>query len=163
MKLKGKVAFVTGFGSGLGQAIAVMFAQGRRRGCGDFADGGEGLRDGRGDRKGRRQGALLAPAMSAEFGADESLIDDTVAQFGGIDIVVNSAGVRTNGSITEITEEDWDRTLDMNLKGRVHRLASGDPRDEKARRRRDPAISRRAPACSANRGGRRIAPPKAAW
>ena len=44
---------------------------------------------------------------------------------GGIDIVVNSGGVRTNGSITDITEDDWDRTLDVNLKGAfiVSRLA----------------------------------------
>src|SRR6516164_5844533 len=55
----------------------------------------------------------------------KTIIDETVRQFGGIDIVVNSGGVRTNGSITEITEEDWDRTLDVNLKGAfiVSRLA----------------------------------------
>jgi NAD(P)-dependent dehydrogenase (short-subunit alcohol dehydrogenase family) len=42
-----------------------------------------------------------------------------------LDIVVNSAGVRTNGSITEITEAEWDRTIDVNLKGAfiVSRLA----------------------------------------
>jgi NAD(P)-dependent dehydrogenase (short-subunit alcohol dehydrogenase family) len=55
----------------------------------------------------------------------KALIDETVRAFGGIDIVVNSGGVRTNGSITEITEADWDRTLDVNLKGAfiVSRLA----------------------------------------
>ncbi|HSF57720.1 MAG TPA: SDR family oxidoreductase, partial [Candidatus Binatia bacterium] len=47
----------------------------------------------------------------------KSLVDEGVKRFGGIDIVVNSAGVRTNGSITEITEAQWDRTLDVNLKG----------------------------------------------
>ena len=47
----------------------------------------------------------------------KALIDETVKQFGGLDIVINSAGVRTNGSITEITEEQWDRTIDVNLKG----------------------------------------------
>jgi len=46
----------------------------------------------------------------------KALIDDTVKQFGGLDILVNSAGVRTNGNITEITEDDWDRTLDTNLR-----------------------------------------------
>ena len=40
-----------------------------------------------------------------------------VERYGGLDIVVHSAGVRTNGAVTEITEEDWDRTLDTNLKG----------------------------------------------
>jgi NAD(P)-dependent dehydrogenase (short-subunit alcohol dehydrogenase family) len=55
----------------------------------------------------------------------KALIEETVKRFGGLDIAVNSAGVRTNGSITEITEEDWDRTLDANLKGAfmVSRLA----------------------------------------
>jgi NAD(P)-dependent dehydrogenase (short-subunit alcohol dehydrogenase family) len=55
----------------------------------------------------------------------KTLVEQTVNQFGGIDIVVNSAGVRTNGSITQITEEDWDRTIDANLKGAfiVSRLA----------------------------------------
>src|SRR5688572_32716136 len=46
-----------------------------------------------------------------------SFIAETVQQYGGLDIVVNSAGVRTNGSITEISEEAWDRTLNTNLKG----------------------------------------------
>jgi NAD(P)-dependent dehydrogenase (short-subunit alcohol dehydrogenase family) len=52
-------------------------------------------------------------------------IDETVKLYGGLDIAVNSAGVRTNGSITDITEEAWDRTLDANLKGAfvVSRLA----------------------------------------
>ena len=54
-----------------------------------------------------------------------TLIDETARRFGGIDIVVNSGGVRTNGSITDITEDEWDRTLDVNLKGAfiVSRLA----------------------------------------
>jgi len=45
------------------------------------------------------------------------LVDEASKRFGGIDILVNSAGVRTNGSVTDITEEEWDRTLDANLKG----------------------------------------------
>jgi NAD(P)-dependent dehydrogenase (short-subunit alcohol dehydrogenase family) len=47
----------------------------------------------------------------------KSVMEEGVKRFGGLDIVVNSAGVRTNGSITEITEEQWDRTIDVNLKG----------------------------------------------
>src|SRR5204862_6948076 len=47
----------------------------------------------------------------------EALVNHAAERFGGLDIVVNSAGVRTNGSITEISEQDWDRTLDTNLKG----------------------------------------------
>ena len=136
MKLKGKVAFITGFGSGLGQAIAMMFAQEGAAVAGTSPT----------ESKGRETVALVEKVGGRRFfGAGDvansaqmkALIDETVRQLGGIDIVVNSGGVRTNGSITDISEADWDRTLDINLKGRVHRLASGDSRDEKTRRRRD--------------------------
>jgi len=124
MKLKNKVAFITGFGSGLGQAIAVLFS----------AEGAAVAGTSPTESKGRatvamiekRGGkALFWPGDVADSAQMKSLIDETVRQWGGIDIVVNSAGVRTNGSITDITEDDWDRTLDVNLKGAfiVSRLA----------------------------------------
>ena len=124
MKLQGKVAFITGFGSGLGQAIAVMFAKKGAAVAGTSTT----------ESKGRQTVAMIekvggkALFRQGDVGNSaqmKSLIHETVKQFDGLDIVVNSAGVRTNGSITEITEEDWDRTLDANLKGAfvVSRLA----------------------------------------
>ena len=116
MKLKGKVAFVSGFGSGLGQAIAVMFAK----------EGAAVAGTSKTEAKGRQTVAMIERiGGKARFhGGDvgnssqmKALIEETVKEFGGLDILVNSAGVRTNGSITDITEEDWDRTLDANLKG----------------------------------------------
>jgi NAD(P)-dependent dehydrogenase (short-subunit alcohol dehydrogenase family) len=116
MKLKNKVAFVTGFGSGLGRAIAVLFAQegaavagtstteikGRETAATIEQNGGE---------------AWFRPGDVSNSVQMKSLFDDAVKRFGALDIVVNSAGVRTNGSITEISEEQWDRTIDVNLKG----------------------------------------------
>jgi NAD(P)-dependent dehydrogenase (short-subunit alcohol dehydrogenase family) len=69
--------------------------------------------------------ALYWPGDVSDFIQMKHLVDLTVRQLGGIDIVVNCGGVRTNGSITDITEADWDRTLDVNLKGAfvVSRLA----------------------------------------
>lgn len=125
MKLQGKIALVTGFGSGLGRAIAVMFA---KEGA---AVAGTSLTA----TKGRETVALIekeagarAFFRSGDVGDSEQmkmLISETVARYGALDIVVNSAGVRTNGSITDISEEAWDRTLDANLKGAfvVSRLA----------------------------------------
>jgi NAD(P)-dependent dehydrogenase (short-subunit alcohol dehydrogenase family) len=124
VKLKGKVAFITGFGSGLGRAIAVMYAKEGAAVAGTSPT----------ESKGRETVALVEkiggkalyrPGDASNATQMKRLIDDTVRQFGGIDIVVNSGGVRTNGSITEISEEDWDRTLDVNLKGAflVSRLA----------------------------------------
>ena len=124
MKLNGKVAFITGFGSGLGQAIAILFA---REGA---AVAGTSKTEAKGrdtvaliEKKGGR--ALFGAGDVSDAKAMKALIGKTVDRFGGIDIVVNSAGVRTNGSITEITEEAWDLTLNTNLKGAfiVSRLA----------------------------------------
>jgi meso-butanediol dehydrogenase / (S,S)-butanediol dehydrogenase / diacetyl reductase len=116
MKLKGKVAFVTGFGSGLGRAIAVLFAK----------EGAAIVGTSTTERKGREVAAMIEEqGGEVLFRAGDvsgsvqmkSLLEEAVKRFGGLDIVVNSAGVRTNGSITEITEEQWDRTIDVNLKG----------------------------------------------
>jgi meso-butanediol dehydrogenase / (S,S)-butanediol dehydrogenase / diacetyl reductase len=116
MKLKDRVAFVTGFGSGLGRAIAVLFAQ----------EGAAIIGTSTTDSKGRETVALIEKENGKVFFRSgdvsqsaqmKSLVSEAVKRFGGIDIVVNSAGVRTNGSITEITEAQWDRTLDVNLKG----------------------------------------------
>jgi meso-butanediol dehydrogenase/(S,S)-butanediol dehydrogenase/diacetyl reductase len=116
MKLKSKVALVTGFGSGLGRAIAVLFAQ----------EGAAIIGTSTTESKGRETVTLIEKENGKAFFRSgdvsqsvqmKSLVDEGVKRFGGIDIVVNSAGVRTNGSITEITEEQWDRTLDVNLKG----------------------------------------------
>jgi len=115
MKLQGKVAFVTGFGSGLGRAIAIMFAKEGAAVAGMSKTEAKGLQTVATIEKAGGKALFRAGDVcdSAQLGA---LIAETVKQFSGLDILVNSAGVRTNGSITEITEEDWDRTLDTNLR-----------------------------------------------
>ncbi len=124
MKLQGKVAFVTGFGSGLGRAIAILFAKEGAAVAGTSTTESKGKETVAAIESGGGKALFFAGDVgnSAQI---ESFIEETVRKFGGLDIVVNSAGVRTNGSITEITEEEWDRTLDTNLKGAfvVSRLA----------------------------------------
>ena len=116
MKLDDKVAFVTGFGSGLGQAIAVLFAKEGAAVAGTSTTEAKG-RDTVAMIEKTGKKALFCPGDVTNSAQMKALIDETVKQFGGLDIVVNSAGVRTNGSITEITEEQWDHTIDVNLKG----------------------------------------------
>ncbi|MET0501867.1 MAG: SDR family NAD(P)-dependent oxidoreductase [Candidatus Binatia bacterium] len=116
MKLTGKVAFVTGFGSGLGQAIAVLFAREGAAVIGTSTTASKG-RD-TAARIEQEQGRVLFRAGDVSDSAQmKSIVDEGIQRFGGLDIVVNSAGVRTNGSITEITEAQWDRTIEVNLKG----------------------------------------------
>lgn len=116
MKLKGKVALISGFGSGLGQAIAVLYAKEGAAVAGTSRTEGKGLEtaaliEHEGGRVLFRAGDV---GNSAQM---RVVVDETLQRFGGIDIVVNSAGIRTNGSITDITEAEWDRTIDTNLKG----------------------------------------------
>lgn len=115
MKLQGKVALITGFGSGLGQAIAIMFAKEGAAVAGISKTEAKGLETAAMIEKAGGKALFHAGDVcdSAQLAA---LVGDTVKRFGGLDILINSAGVRTNGSITEITEEDWDRTLDTNLR-----------------------------------------------
>src|SRR5919106_1972540 len=106
MKLQGKVAFITGFGSGLGRAIAVMFAREGAAVAGTSPTESKGretiaMVEGVGGK------ALFWPGDVSNSTQMKTLIEETVRQFGAIDIVVNSGGVRTNGAITDITEEEW--------------------------------------------------------
>ncbi len=116
MRLRGKIALVTGFGSGLGRAIAILFAR----------EGASVMGTSTTDAKGKETLEVIKRnGGKARFRVGDvrktqdmkMVVEEAVANFGGLEIVVNSAGVRTNGSITEISEEDWDRTVDTNLKG----------------------------------------------
>jgi NAD(P)-dependent dehydrogenase (short-subunit alcohol dehydrogenase family) len=117
MKLHGKVTIVTGAGSGIGRAVAHLFAQegahvviAERN-----ADAGEetaaAIR--------QAGGAALAVATDVRR-ADQvrRLIDQTVAIYGRIDILVNNAGIPgPYKPFHELDEADWDTVLDINLKG----------------------------------------------
>jgi NAD(P)-dependent dehydrogenase (short-subunit alcohol dehydrogenase family) len=116
MKLSGKVALITGFGSGLGRAIAVLFAQHGASVMGTSKTESKGF-----ETVGLIQkiggNAFFRSGDVADSSQMQALVEEAVKRFGGVDIVVNSAGVRTNGSITDISEAAWDGTLAANLKG----------------------------------------------
>lgn len=110
-----RVAIVTGGASGIGRATADRFARdGLRVALVDVDEAGlaAAVRDlGGGDV------ALAVPADVRAFDACAYAITSTVERFGRLDVLVNSAGVWVEGPTDTMTEADWDRVIDVNLKG----------------------------------------------
>lgn len=115
-RLAGKVAIVTGGGSGIGQAAALRFAvEGAAVGVVDVSADAAATTAAKIDKEGGRALALAADVRSsAEL--DEAT-DAVVAEFGGLDVLYNNAGVDARGSVAEATEEDWERCFGVNVTG----------------------------------------------
>ena len=114
--LKDKVAIVTGAKRGIGKAIAVTFAEAGAdvvvcgRTLAELEEVTSEIR-----KLGRRSLALKTDVtMKNEV---TSLVERTIKDFGTIDILVNNAVVYTGGPLVELSEGDWDNSLDIGLKG----------------------------------------------
>lgn len=116
-RLEGKVAIVTGSSRGIGKAIAERFAA---EGAGVTLNwvGSEHEAQAVVDSiKGDGGDALSVRGDVSSLSDVRNLVSSTVSHFGRIDILVNNAGVMITKSVLETTEDDWDRTIDINLKG----------------------------------------------
>ncbi len=114
--LNGKVALVTGAASGLGKAISLGFAE---YGA-DVAAADMNLVGARETAKaiqaiGRRSIALEVDVRSSQ--QVDAMVEQLVDEMGRIDILVNCAGVARRRPAEEMTDEDWDISLDVNLRG----------------------------------------------
>ena len=111
--LSGRVAIVTGANTGIGQGIAVALAEAGadvalvgRSPAGETAEKVEAA--------GRR--ALQIEADLSTIAPVQDVIDRTVAELGGLDVLVNNAGIIRRADSVDFTEEDWDAVVDTNLK-----------------------------------------------
>lgn len=116
-RLQGKVAIVTGSSSGIGQAIAVRFAQEGASIVIDYRSHPEGADDTRAQVEAAGAKAIIVKADVSRLADTENLVDQAWSQLGACDILVNNAGVEKGAPFLEVTEADYDQVLDVNLKG----------------------------------------------
>jgi len=115
MQLEGRVAMVTGGGSGIGRASALMLA---REGadivvCDIDGDAGRKVAA---EVEALGRSAIAEPADSSDSAQVSRLVAQAAERFGRIDILVNSAGIARQATIRELTEELWDQVLAVHLK-----------------------------------------------
>jgi NAD(P)-dependent dehydrogenase (short-subunit alcohol dehydrogenase family) len=117
MKLKGKVALVTGAARGIGEGIAEVFAQEGADVALNDIEIGQRAEDvaARIRCKGRR--AITVPADVANRAQVEAMVDRVWAELGPIDILVNNAGIETIVPFLDLTDDQWTRLVDVNLRG----------------------------------------------
>ncbi|HOQ10556.1 MAG TPA: 3-oxoacyl-ACP reductase FabG [Syntrophomonadaceae bacterium] len=123
MRLKDKVAIVTGAGKGIGAAIAKRFAE----------EGAKVILVDRDENTVRETAAAITETggIAAAYTADvtdraaiNKLIEDVIAKYETIDILVNNAGIVRDAMFHKMKEEDWDLVMNVNLKGAFNMVQS---------------------------------------
>lgn len=118
MRLKDKVAIVTGAGRGIGEATAKKFA----------AEGAKVvIADMNAAEVERTTGEIKAAGGEAtgmivnvtDKAAVDKMVADTVAQYGKVDIIVNNAGITADNQLKKMPEGDFDKVIAVNLKGSI--------------------------------------------
>lgn len=116
MRLKDKVAFITGAGKGIGQSTALLFAQeGASLGLLDLD--AQALKQTQQRIESTGGQCSIFPVDVRSSDDVRAAIDQTSERFGGLDTLVANAGVAVPGSVVDMSEEELERVLDINFKG----------------------------------------------
>jgi 3-oxoacyl-[acyl-carrier protein] reductase len=116
MKLKDRVAIVTGAARGIGKAVAWVFVREGAKVV--LVDVEKARLEALQEKIQKEGGQALALSCDVSKASDvKQMVEHVQRGFGRIDILVNNAGIIRRGTIETVTEEDWDRVIEVNLKG----------------------------------------------
>lgn len=117
MKLEGKVALVTGSSQGIGQAIAIRLACEGADIVINYRSHAEGAEETKAKVEEAGRKGLIIKADLGIVSDIRQMIESAVQHFSKLDILVNNAGLEKNTAFWEVSEEDYDSVLNVNLKG----------------------------------------------
>jgi 3-oxoacyl-[acyl-carrier protein] reductase len=116
MRLKNRVAIITGAARGIGKAIGLTFVrEGAKVALVDVDIGS--LETAKNDIKNSSGQVIIIPCDITKSVEVRAMVNQVQKTFGRVDILVNNAGIIRRGTIDTVTEEDWDRVIEVNLKG----------------------------------------------
>lgn len=116
MRVKDKVVIITGGGSGIGKETGLLFArEGAKVVVGDVNEKAgtetvDAIKNAGGD-------ALFVKLDVSNREETKQAVKDTIAKYGRIDVLINNAGIIQDALVVKMTESQWDKVIDINLKG----------------------------------------------
>ncbi len=117
MRLRGKIALVTGAQQGIGRGIALAFAREGADVAVNYLDDRVEAEKVMREVRATGQRAVLVQADVARPTDAQTMVAQVLSELGGLDVLVNNAGVYPRVPFLEMRETDWDLVLDVNLKG----------------------------------------------
>lgn len=115
MRLKDRVAIVTGVASGIGKETAILFAAEGAKVAGADINAADGERAMQTIRE-RGGDAIFVQTDVTQSDQVRAFVDQAVAAYGGIDILFSNVGVVVGNALTDVSEEEWDQVMAVNLK-----------------------------------------------
>lgn len=114
--LEGKVAIITGASRGIGSGIAKVFAQHGANVAFTYSSSVESAITLENELSAMGIKAKGYKSNAADFNEAQKLVDDVMAEFGNVDVLINNAGITKDNLLMRISEEDFDKVIEINLK-----------------------------------------------
>ena len=114
--LEGKVAIITGASRGIGSGIAKVFAEQGANVAFTYSSSVESAMALESELNALGIKAKGYKSNAADFNEAQKLVDDVIAEFGTIDVLINNAGITKDNLLMRMSEEDFDKVIEINLK-----------------------------------------------